>query len=230
MLRCFGKNRFCPVCGKSSGHFRRYGLVPREDAQCVHCKALERHRLVWLFMQKNTNLFDTAPKKMLHVAPEDCFESRFKELLGDGYVTADLFQPSVMVKMDVTEIPYEEQSFDVIICSHVLEHVSDDKKAMRELFRVLKNNGWAVLLVPIKGDKTLECPSIVKPEDRLKVFGQKDHVRTYGLDYIDRLCEAGFTVEVAEVSDIADREDAVRMGLTSGSGRIFYCTKPVSAN
>jgi predicted SAM-dependent methyltransferase len=199
--------------------------VPRDDAQCIHCGALERHRFVWLYIQKKTDLFDGKPKKVLHVAPEPCFESRFKERLGSGYLTADLLSPHVMVQMDITDIQFADQSFDVIYCSHVMEHVLDDKQAMREFFRVLKKDGWAILIVPITSDKTFEDSSIVLPEDRLKAFGQKNHVRRYGMDYVDRLREAGFTVEVTRVSDLVNATEAEKMGLTRASGAIFYCTK-----
>jgi SAM-dependent methyltransferase len=224
-LLYFGRGRFCPVCGKSSRRFRQYGAVPREDAQCVHCGALERHRLLWLFIQRKTDFFDGMSKKMLHVAPEACFEPRFKEQLGDNYLTADLFNPRAMVKLDITDIQYADQSFDVIYCSHVLEHVQDDRRAMREFFRVLKNNGWAILLVPVTSEHTFEDPSILEPEERLRVFGQEDHVRRYGPDYADRLREAGFNVEIAEICDLANGKEAVEMGLTPASGEIYFCTK-----
>jgi SAM-dependent methyltransferase len=221
----YGKGRFCPVCGKSSRRFLQSGLVSREDAQCVHCGALERHRFLWLFVARRTNLFDGKPPKMLHVAPELCFESRLKQRLGDNYLTADLFNPRAMVKMDITNIDYPDRSFDVVYCSHVLEHVQDDRKAMREFYRILKCNGWAILLVPITAARTFEDSSISDPEERLKVFGQKDHVRRYGLDYADRLREAGFSVEIIKANDLVQNDEAVRMGLTSASGEIYYCTK-----
>lgn len=221
----YGKGRFCPVCGKSSRRFRPFGLVPREDAECVHCGAVERHRLLWLYASRRTNLFDGKPKKMLHVAPESCFESRLQQRLGDNYITADLFSPRAMVKMDITNIDYPDRSFDVIFCSHVLEHVQDDRKAMREFHRTLKGNGWAILLVPITAEETFEDPSIIEPEERLRAFGQVDHVRIYGPDYADRLRDAGFSVEVTEVNDLAQNDEALRMGLTPASGEIYYCTK-----
>ena len=224
-LPYYGKGRFCPVCGKSSRRFRQFGVVLREDAQCAHCGGVERHRLLWLFVSRRTNLLDGNPRKMLHVAPEPCFESRLKQLLGDGYLTADLFDPSAMVKMDITNIDFPDRSFDVIYCSHVLEHVQDDRKAMREFFRTLKCNGWAIFLVPINAEKTIEDSSIADPEERLKVFGQKDHVRRYGPDYADRLREAGFIVEIVKVNDLVQNNEAVRMGLTSASGEIYFCTK-----
>ena len=220
-----GNGRYCPVCGKPSSCFRPFGVVPREDAQCAHCGALERHRLLWLFLQEKTDLFAGTTKKMLHVAPEPCFESILKERLGDNYLTADLFNPCALVKMDICDIQYPDQSFDVIYCSHVLEHVLDDRRAMMEVFRVLKNNGWAILNVPITGERTFEDSSIVDPKERLKAFGQEDHVRRYGLDYVERLRDSGFTVEIIKVGDLANNDEAIRMGLTPASGEIYYCTK-----
>lgn len=220
-----GSDRFCPVCGKTSRQFVRYGIVPREDAQCVHCGALERHRFLWSFLERKLGLFEDRRGKMLHIAPESCFEEKFSKIFDDNYVTADLSSPDAMVKMDVVDIPFSDEAFDVIYCSHVLEHVPDDRKAMRELFRVLKDDGLAVLLVPLKGEKTYENSSIVDPAERLKHFGQEDHVRIYGRDYTERLQEAGFLVEMCEVKDLFGKDDAIRMGLTAASGEIFYCTK-----
>ena len=221
-----GKGRYCPVCGKSSRRFRGFGIVVREDAQCVRCGSLERHRLLWLFVQAKTDLFDGTPKRMLHVAPEPCLESRFRSRLGDGYVTADLFDPRAMVRMDITDIPFEDESFDVIYCSHVLEHVTEDRRAMREFVRVLKRDGWAILLVPVYDGETLEDVSVVDPEERIELFGQDDHVRRYGRrDYVERLRDAGFTVGISQVTDLTSPDEAVRMGLTSASGEIHFCTK-----
>jgi len=220
-----GEGRVCPVCGRSSRRFKPSPIDRREDAQCVYCGALERHRLVWLFIQKKTNLFDGKPKTMLHVAPESCFEPRFRKHLGDNYLTADLFNRRAMVRMDVADIQYADQSFDIIACSHVLEHVQDDRRAMREFFRVLKNDGWAILLVPITSEHTIEDPSIVDPKERLRVFGQEDHVRRYGPDVVDRLREAGFTVEIIGINDLVNDKEAIEMGLTADTGMIYYCTK-----
>jgi SAM-dependent methyltransferase len=222
----YGKGRFCPVCGKSSSRFRPFGVVPRKDAQCTYCGALERHRFLWIYISSKTNLFDRTPKKMLHVAPEACLEPKFAKQLGENYLTADLLNPHVMVKMDITNIRYPDGSFDVIYCSHVLEHVLEDRKAMREFYRVLKSNGWAILLVPINEPvKTYEDSSIEAPLDRLKAFGQEDHVRSYGPDYVDRLREAGFKVKITKVDDCVQKDEAILMGLTPASGHIYYCTK-----
>lgn len=223
-LPYIGKERWCPVCEKSWRKFKIFGHPPREDAKCAFCGALERHRFVWLYFKKMTNLFDGSDRRILHVAPEKCFESKLQSRFGQNYITADLLDPHVMVKMDITDIQYPDESFDVIYCSHVLEHVEEDKRAMREFYRVLKQSGWAILLVPITADKTIEDPSIVEPAERLKAFGQENHVRRYGLDYLDRLQEAGFKVKVSNVADVFDKNDAVYMGLTAG-GAIYYCTK-----
>ena len=226
-LPYWGKGRFCPVCGRSSRRFKRFGTVPREDAQCAHCGALERQRLLWLFLQRKTDFFDGTPKRMLHVAPEPTLESRFRKQLGRDYLSADLFNPRAMVRMDIADIQYDDRSFDVIYCSHVLEHVPDDLRAMRELFRVLSDNGWAILLVPITSEKTFEDPSITDPAERLKAFGQVDHVRKYGPDYAERLSSAGFAVAITRISDLVDRDEAALMGLTPASGEIYYCTKSI---
>ncbi len=224
-IKYAGTDRYCPVCNKSSSQFLPTGFIRRENAICPHCNSLERHRLVYLFMKNKTNLFEAKLNCMLHVAPEPCLEPLFRKLLGNKYVTADLLNPRAMVKMDITDIQYPDETFDVIYCSHVLEHVPADRKAMSEFYRVLKSSGWALLLVPITADKTYEDPSIVDPDERLKAFGQKDHVRRYGPDYIDRLREAGFKVVVSEVGDFVKPDDIVRLGLSGSTGEIYYCTK-----
>jgi len=226
----YGNKRFCPVCGKSSRIFKTAGTTPRQDARCIHCGALERHRFVWLYFLKKTNLFDSIPKKILHVAPEPCFEHKLKDSFGENYITADLQNPHAMVRMDITDIQYPDQYFDVIYCSHVLEHVQDDRKAMREFHRVLKNDGWAILLVPITRDVTYEDPLITEPEARFKAFGQDDHVRRYGFDYVDRLKDAGFEVIISKVNDLFNTKDAIRMGLTPAAGEIYYCTKQCASS
>ena len=221
----YGKRRFCPVCARSSGRFREFGSVPRKDAECVHCSSLERHRLLWFYLSRETDLFDGRQKSVLHVAPEGCLERRLRERLGEGYITADLSHPRAMVKMDITDIDFPDESFDVIYCSHVLEHVQDDRRAMREFHRILKGSGWAILLVPIDAELTFEDASIVEPQERLRAFGKEDHVRRYGPDYVDRLRDAGFEVQVTGVADLCGEDDAVRLGLTPASGEICYCTK-----
>jgi SAM-dependent methyltransferase len=178
---------------------------------------------VWLYLARRTNLFDGRPKRVLHVAPERCFEGPLRQRLGAGYLTADLLDPRVMEQMDITDIQHPDESFDVIYCSHVLEHVPDDRRAMRELRRVLKKDGWAVLLVPITAERTIEDLTVTDPAERERLFGQHDHVRRYGPDYADRLREAGFDVAVTEVSDLLGGRDLIRVGLTGVTMKIYHC-------
>jgi SAM-dependent methyltransferase len=186
---------------------------------------MKRHRLTWLFFSQRTNLFDGTAKKMLHVAPEVALRPRLEGIPNLDYLSADLQDPNCLVKMDVTDIRYPDNTFDVIFCSHVLEHVLDDRKAIREFARVLKPGGWAVFQVPLSKEQTIEDPSITSPAERERLFGQHDHVRQYGPDLKDRL-EEGFKVAVLKTPEIASTEDTVRMGLPARDS-IFFCVKNV---
>ena len=134
----------CPVCASQYKKFLPYGRIARENALCPNCLALERHRLMWLYLKKQTDFF-SAPLKVLHVAPEHCFIDRFEALPNLEYITADIESPLAKVKMDVHSIPFPDNSFDVIFCNHVLEHVEDDLLACSEFNRVLKPSGWGIL-------------------------------------------------------------------------------------
>ncbi|MBC6400152.1 MAG: methyltransferase domain-containing protein [Ekhidna sp.] len=195
----------CPVCESKFRKFLPYGrLKSRSNALCPGCLSLERHRLIWLYLKEKTDFFE-AKDKMLHIAPELCFINRFESLKGSNYITADIESPLAKVKMDIHDIPFEEGTFDVIFCNHVLEHVRDDLKAMREIYRVLKTGGYAILQIPLcfpLPDQTIEDPGIEDPGKREELFGQKDHVRKYGKDYPDRLRGVGFTVKRNYVSDL----------------------------
>jgi SAM-dependent methyltransferase len=151
---------------------------------------------LWLYLKERTPLL-TEPLSLLHIAPETFLGRTLRALPNIDYLSGDLESPAAMVKMDITDIQYPDASFDVILCNHVLEHVPADRQAMRELYRVLKPGGWAILQVPIDESRaeTLEDPTIVTPEARQQYYGQYDHVRLYGRDYAERLSEVGFRVE-----------------------------------
>jgi SAM-dependent methyltransferase len=216
---------YCPVCESRIRGFEDFGYD--ENAWCPVCASMRRHRLVWLFFLRNTKLFDRNPKRMLHVAPEVALQPRLACIPNLEYVTADLHDPNCMVKMDITDIQYPDNAFDVIYCSHVLEHVPDDRKAMHECARVLKPEGWAVFMVPLSEEHTIEDPSITNPAERERLFGQHDHVRRYGPDFKDRLEKAGFKVTVMRPSHIASMGDTLRMGLPMRES-IFFCLKRAS--
>lgn len=150
---------------------------------------------MWLFLKKETDFF-SAPLKVLHIAPEHCFIDRFEALPNLEYITADIESPLAKVKMDVHSIPFPDNSFDVIFCNHVLEHVDDDKLACSEFNRVLKPGGWGILQSPVYPlETTLEDKSITDPAERERIFGQRDHVRKFGKDYAKRLRKSGLKIE-----------------------------------
>jgi len=206
-----------PINGKSYRTFLPYGYGKgRNNALSPGTLSLERHRLMWLYLKNETNFF-TNNLKVLHMAPEQCFLKLFKKMKNLKHISADLYSPIVDVKADILNLPFEDNSFDVVFCNHVLEHIQDDSKAMNELFRVMKPNGWGILQIPIRinEEKTYEDFSITSAEERKKHFGQYDHVRWYGRDYFTRLEMAGFTVEQWKVSEHFTKEDIEKYVLSS---------------
>lgn len=186
-----------PIDGKSYRSFLPYGYgKSRENVLAPGTLSLERHRLLWLYLRDYTSLF-TKPHALLHVAPEQAFLGRFKSMSHLAYTTTDLESPIADVRADLCDLPFETNTFDVILCNHVLEHIPDDRKAMEELYRVLKPGGWGVFQVPLDRNRTttFEDNSITNKEERARIFGQYDHVRVYGLDYHLRLQEVGFQTE-----------------------------------
>ncbi len=216
-------NRFCPICQMYTDRFRPFGAKKRPDAKCPNCGSLERHRLAWCYFQDKTNLLDGKPKSLLHIAPLRLLGKLMAAIPNLDYLSADIDSPLAMVKIDLTDIQYPEYSFDVIMCCHALQQIEEDHKAMAEMFRVLKPNGWASVQVPIFGTTTFEDPSVTTPEDRLKVFGQEDHVRKYGLDIKGRLEEAGFKVKHERYARELDKEKCAHYGIRDQD--IFFCTK-----
>ena len=225
-VKYFGSQRYCVVCNRKSKEFMRYGVESRQDAACPFCNSVERDRLNLIFLHEQTNLFDGQPKRLLHVAPESAFKKIFSKAVGEGYLTADLMAEDVMEKMDITNIQHPDESFDIIYCSHVLEHVPDDRRAMREFYRCLSQDGWAVINVPITAEKTFEDPSITSREERLRLFGQTDHVRRYGSDYKDRLIDTGFRVAVFSPQDLLSSSEIEYYGLKNPEAyEVYFCTK-----
>lgn len=222
-----GSNVYCPIEGRGYRKFLPYGrLNPRPNALCPGSLSLERHRLLWLFLKERTEFFNTK-LKMLHVAPEVCFMNPFEQQHGEDYITGDIESPLAKVKMDVHDIPFENNTFDVAMCNHVMEHVDDDIKAMKEFHRVLKPGGWAIFQVPFfypLKETTYEDTSITDPRDREKAFGQDDHVRMYGKDYGQRLEKAGFKVTEDDFVMQLPKDDVKKYALPENE-YIFFCEK-----
>lgn len=223
-----GNARHCPLCGGTYRKFRRASMGRRRpDAKCPGCNSLERHRLTWLYLRERTELLSSrrrVRRRVLHIAPERALRARFEAVPDLEYLTADLEPGRGMVRMDITDIQYPAASFDLIYCSHVLEHVPDDRRAMRELHRVMAPGGTVLISVPIAATVTVEDPTIEDPDERLRLFGQRDHVRRYGPDVVERLEEAGFAVEVVDAGGVAGAEEQVRMGLTPGQP-LYVCSR-----
>jgi len=214
-----GNNVECPVCEKSFKKFLSYGskVAQRDNVLCPYDLTLERHRLMWLYLKDHSN-FMTDKLDVLHIAPEQCFHSRFKEQSNLKYLTGDLESPIADMHFDLHSIPLEENRFDVVFCNHVLEHVEDALQCMKELYRVMKPGGWGIMQVPqdITRKETYEDASITSPEDREKHYWQKDHVRLFGLDYPEWLKKAGFTVKEFKPTENYTKEQISRYRLQEG--------------
>jgi len=240
----YSGNRFeCPFCG---GRFRK--LLPagldspvlarqnvvggsrRSNAMCPRCSSLDRERLIYLYLLNKTDVFAIRTNqdiRLLHIAPEKNLQKVLVSFSNIRYVSADIDSPLATTRIDVTDIGFKDDTFDAILCSHVLEHVPNDLKALSELLRVSKPGAWAILQVPISLSlpSTYEDPSIAAPEERMRQFGQSDHVRIYAKDYKNRLESAGFSVEVYSFAKEYGKAAARKYGLTEEE-ELYICSKP----
>ena len=213
-----GKRYTDPIDGKSFRKFLPYGYgTPRENVLSPSTLSLERHRLLWLWLERETSFF-SEPAKVLHFAPEQAFYKRFRNSAHLEYTTTDLNSPLADVKADICNLPFENNSYDIILCNHVLEHIPDDTKAMQELYRVLKPGGMAILQIPqdLTRELTFEDNTITDREERAKIFGQYDHVRIYGKDYFNKLRKIGFKVDEVNYTTSLSPEDVDRYRLAQG--------------
>ncbi|MDC1520530.1 class I SAM-dependent methyltransferase [Polaribacter sp.] len=220
-----------PIDGKSFRKFLPYGYgKQRENALSPSTLSLERHRLMWLFLRDETSFFTAKKKqKVLHIAPEQCFVNRFRKQENLDYITSDLESPIADVKADICDLPFEDNAFDIVFCNHVLEHITDDTKAMQELYRVLKPKGMGIFQIPqeLSRNKTFEDDSITDRKDRAKIFGQYDHVRVYGRDYFDKLRTVGFKVDEIDYTKKIEEKELERFCLMKGE-ILPVCYKPSS--
>jgi SAM-dependent methyltransferase len=203
-------NRFTdPIDGSSYRKFLPYGYkISRANALCPGTLSLERHRLLWLYLKRKTTFLDDS-LNVLHIAPEQVFFKKFKRFSHWNYTTSDLHSPLADIKASICDLPLENNTFDLILCNHVLEHIPEDLKAMQELFRVLKKGGVLIAQVPIEETRltTFEDQSITDKATRTKIFGQYDHVRIYGTDYYKRLENVGFKVEAVDfLNELSEKE------------------------
>jgi len=219
-----GNERECPLCGAHYSRFGKGGVEKRDDAQCMNCGSLERHRFLWLYLLSEYNIAQQKNLSVLHFAPEKYLEYKLRKL-SRQFITADLEGNKVDLRIDITDTPFNDHSFDLILCSHVLEHVNNDRKALSELLRILKADGKALIIIPVERETTFEDPSVTEPEERLKIFGQRDHVRIYGADFINRLIESGFKVKTYLPKDIFSEDEQIKYGIKIESDRLYICSK-----
>lgn len=212
-------NKFTdPIDNKSFKTFLPYGYgTQRNNVLSPSTLSLERHRLLWLYLKNETHFF-SENLKVLHFAPEQCFLRRFKALKNLDYTTTDLLSPIADVKADICNLPFVDNTYDVVLCNHVLEHIPDDTKAIQELYRVMKVGGVGIFQIPqdLKRATTFEDNTITDKKKRAKIFGQYDHVRIYGRDYFDKLRSAGFKVEEVDYTNILSAEAIDKFRLAKG--------------
>ncbi|MBO5275756.1 MAG: methyltransferase domain-containing protein [Alistipes sp.] len=217
-----GKGKECPLCGCRRRKFLPYGYVTqRDNALCPNCLALERHRTLWLWLLRESDIGRGAMAlpRLLHVAPEVALMRKFSRIYAKqpaDYVTADLESPLADLHFDIQHIPLEDESFDVVICNHIMEHVEDDRLAMREILRIMRKGGWGVILSPVdlQREKTFEDDTITDEAERTRIFGQYDHRRIYGRDYAERLREAGFEVYECDYANLIPAKEKQLYALT----------------
>ena len=226
-----GKGRNCPICGGEKRKFLPYGYGKvREDALCPKCLSLERHRLLWHYLMNNDSERERIKNlpTILHIAPEVCLMREFKRIYlsaPQNYITADLESPLADMHFDVQQIPMADSSVDIIICNHLLEHVESDHKALKEMYRIMRPGGLGIMLAPIDYtlETTFEDDTITDPKQRAEVFGQYDHRRIYGKDYLERLRAAGF--EAFEIDYAAEFSDSDRTKFSFGSDKLYIVRK-----
>lgn len=215
-LKHRGNRYTCPICDYQAKAFLPAGLyVKRSNEKCPSCGSLTRHRHVWIFL--NEYLKKKQNVSILHFSPEKPIADRLSIRSGIQYFTSQYDRKmKADYYLDIQQIDLPDNQFDLIICSHVLEHIPDDRKAMAEMHRILKPGGNALILVPLwpsEKHNTYENSAITDSRDRIMNFGQYDHLRIYGLDVADRLTQAGFSVDIIDMEKQVDALLAIRYRL-----------------
>ncbi len=242
-----GNTYYCPYCqhsfrkmladGEKLSVIDKYQIIGsgfRENCTCPRCYAKDRDRLIYLYLKKNAAIFDQS-LRLLHIAPEAWLKELFQALPNVHYTNGVKDAESMGYyydrrtrDLDITDLEMKDNFYDVVICNHVLEHIIDDRKAMQEIFRVLKPGGWAILQIPYSGvlENTFEDESILSPTERKMAFGQFDHVRIYGKDYSDRLTKAGFRVERYNPKNESLEPDSLLKYALNKDEDLFIAHKP----
>ncbi|MEJ7735789.1 MAG: methyltransferase domain-containing protein [Chitinophagaceae bacterium] len=219
---------YCVCCQSSFKAFAPFGVIKLPNRLCLECDSLERDRLLWMYLEKRTNLYKE-PVRLLHVAPERLFFKKFSSLETIDYHPVDMYPshyPEGTKFLDLLNNDVPSNSYDAIICNHVFQYIEEDKKAMKAVYEMLQPGGWAILQVPIdwKREVTYEDYTITDPKERERVYGLSEHVRWYGRDYPARLESIGFKVRADDFIESFTQAEIARYGFWKGQ-RIFYCVK-----
>lgn len=212
----------CSVCER---RFRKFARFHGENDQCPGCGSLMRHRAIVLYVQDVLHLAERR-LSVFHVGPAESVRGRLSSLDSLDYLSADIEPGKADIAADITDLQFDAEAFDFVLCVHVLEHVPEDRKAISEMYRVLRPGGTALIMVPPSDlAVTAEDPSVTSPSERERLFGQHDHVRLCGADYKARLEEPGFEVEVVDYPEQLGPETCARFGLRVGEP-FYICDKP----
>ena len=222
-----GAGCWCHVCGTE---MKQFAHSHRPDhLSCPFCGAIDRDRFHLLVLEQRTNFFDGTPKKLLHIAPEPVLEPKLRNTPGVDYLSGDLMRPTAMVKLDICDMQFDDDTFDYAFCSHVLEHVPDDSVAMAEFARVLKPGGAVLFAFPQSAQPTIEDPTLTDRRERIRRFGQIDHLRVYGPDVVGRFEAAGLEVETLRPRDLCTPAEMRRFGFDVPVDTVAYLCRPATA-
>lgn len=226
----------CPICDSHFESYQSYGVTKREEAKCPQCGSLERYRLLYLYLKNETGLLESVPpkKKILEIGPRKCLSDVCTNSKGLDYFSLDKSSNAAMIHADIINSPFSENVFDAIVCFHVLEHISTDKKALLELRRLLKSDGTLFLQVPLDINKRVTFEDQQIPREQFEaVYGQSDHVRIYGTDFKERIQSIGLGVKVVNYTNRFTQDERKRYGLKdtyklgsyTTSEDLYICTK-----
>lgn len=208
-----GSNVYCPICNRSYRKFRAAGrgAERRLGATCPKCTARERDRFMYLYLQRCHGELARKNLKMLHIAPEASLLGPLTRLATGKRISADLVRLDVDIRLDLQSMPFKDASFDSIYCGHVLQQIPDDRVALQEMRRVLKRDGWFLLLVPKGGPSTVEYTA--NRRQYRTSLDAPDIIRRYGDDLKWLLQEIGFSIQMVECSDVVSQSEQDRLAI-----------------
>ena len=215
-----GKDVYCPFCNREFRKFRPAGRrkFKRFNAVCPACGSRERDRLLYVFLTQRNDVWKS-DATLLHIAPEPCLLPTIRKIAGGKYVSCDLFRRDVDVQLNIEALPFPDNSFDAVFCSHVLPEVEHDELALAEIYRVINSSGCALIAVQNREGDTLE----VQPGDGNQA--PPEFRRIYGSNFRDQLINTGFNVERIELSEVLDSTHRQRLNVSGETAGAIYLVR-----